>query len=96
MDRFDMATSSQSDDRKIHVVYNGNKDLTFSELFPTERLASMGITTETVSGNTLTQDQVRTALAQHFDVGINEFEDHYIEFSSNGNITVRPNTTFGN
>jgi hypothetical protein len=84
-------------DRKVHVVYNGrNEDLTFEELFPQDRYPNLGITAGTdVNANTLTQEQVRTALAQHYDVGLNEFEDHYIEFASNGNITVRPNATFG-
>jgi hypothetical protein len=83
---------------KIHVVYNGqNKDLTFPELFPQGRLQNIGIPEgQKVSANTLNQDQVRTALAQHFDVGLNEFADHFIDFTNkNGNITVRPNTEFG-
>ncbi len=82
---------------KIHVVYNGqNVDLTFAELFPQERLRGIGIPegTEAAAG-TLNQTQVRTALAQHFDVGINEFNDHHVDFAENGNITVRPNTEFG-
>jgi hypothetical protein len=82
---------------KIHVVYDGrNVDLTFAELFPTERLQSIGISegTEATAG-TLNQTQVRTALAQHFDVGVGEFNDHHVDFAENGNITVRPNTEFG-
>jgi len=91
-------------DRKIHVVYDGrNEDFSFSDLFPQDRLVNIGIAAGTdVNANTLTQENVRTALAQHYDVGLNEFEDHYIEFedhyiefAANGNITVRPNTTFG-
>jgi hypothetical protein len=89
--RYDLASN-----RKIHVVYDGrNDDLTFEELFPQDRLANIGITNADVNANNLNQEQVRTALAQHYDVGLNEFEDHFIEFAANGNITVRPNTTFG-
>jgi hypothetical protein len=82
---------------KIHVVYDGrNIDLTFAELFPTDRLRNIGIPEGTeITADTLTQAHVRTALAQHFDVGINEFNDHHIDFAKTGNITVRPNTVFG-
>jgi hypothetical protein len=82
---------------KIHVVYNGhNDDLTFEQVFPQERFAGIGIPEGTVpSTATLTSDQVKTALAQHYDVGLGEFADHYVEMNPNGNITVRPNTTFG-
>jgi hypothetical protein len=92
-----MATRYDLANRKVHVVYDGrNEDLSFEDLFPRDRYQNIGIAEGTeVNANTLTQDQVRTALAQHYDVGLNEFEDHYVEFSANGNITVRPNTTFG-
>jgi hypothetical protein len=91
MNRYDSANP------KVHVVYNGrNEDLTFAVLFPQERLQNIGIPAGMeVNAGTLNQDQVRTALAQHFDVGINEFADHHVEFATNGNITVRPNTEFG-
>jgi hypothetical protein len=90
-DRYDIANP------KIHVVYDGrNEDLTFEQLFPGDRLQSIGITEGTaINASTLNQDNVRTALAQHYDVGIDEFRDHFIEFAHNGNITVRPNTVFG-
>jgi hypothetical protein len=83
--------------RKIHVVYDGrNDDLTFDQLFPADRLQGMGIAEGTqINANTLNQENVRMALAQHYDVGLGEFQDHHIEFASNGNIVVRPETTFG-
>jgi len=82
---------------KTHVVYNGrNEDLDFETLFPQTRFANIGIPEGTVpSVNTLTSEQVKTALAQHYDVGLGEFADHFVEMNPNGNITVRPNTTFG-
>ena len=81
----------------IHVVYDGQtKDLTFDELFPADRLASIGIPDGTdVAASTVNQQQVKMALAQHFDVGLGEFEDHFVEINLNGNVTVRPNTPFG-
>ena len=92
-DRYQIATATH----QVHIVYDGRKeDLTFEQLFPVDRLQSMGIAEGTeVNANTLNQDNVRMALAQHYDVGINEFQDHHIEFQSNGNIIVRPETTFG-
>ena len=81
---------------KIHVVYRGENDMDFDTLFPPERFANIGIPAGTVPAvNTLTSEQVKSALAQHFDVGLGEFRDHYVEMNPNGNITVRPNTTFG-
>ena len=81
----------------IHVVYDGQtKDLTFEELFPEERFTAIGIPEgTTVEASTLTAQQVKMALAQHYDVGLAEFEDHFVENNPNGNITVRPNTPFG-
>lgn len=83
----------------IHVVYDGrNEDLELEAVFPQERLAAIGVPegTEITVGN-LTETQVKTALAQHFDVGIDAFQDHYVEINpKSSSITVRPNTTFGN
>lgn len=81
---------------KIHVIYNGTNDFTLEEIFPEERFANIGIPEGTVpSTSTLNSDQVKTALAQHFDVGLGEFADHFVEMNPNGNITVRPNSGFG-
>jgi len=82
---------------KVHVVYSGrNEDLEFDQVFPAERLAAIGIQEGTVvNASNITEDQVKTALAQYYDVGLGEFEDHYVEINPNGNVTVRPNATFG-
>jgi len=34
-------------------------------------------------------------LSQYYDVGVGEFDDHFVELNPNGNVTVRPNTPFG-
>jgi len=80
----------------VHVVYDGQHDLDFNELFTAERVASLGISegTEVTPAN-ITQAQVKMALAQYFDRGLNEFNDHFVEINPNGNITVRQNTVFG-
>lgn len=82
----------------VHVVYNGrNETLELETVFPQERLGAIGIPegTEVTVGN-LSENNVKTALAQHFDVGVDVFEDHYVEINpKTSNITVRPNTTFG-
>ena len=82
---------------QVHVTYNGRtEDLEFDDVFPTERRASIGIAEATdLNPNSLTTTQIKTALAQHYDVGINEFQDHYVEVAKNGNITVRQNAVFG-
>jgi len=91
MDRFENVVG------KVHVVYDGRtEDFTFEELFPQDRFTNIGIAAGTIpSAATLTADQVKMALAQHFDVGIGNFSDHFVENNPNGNITVRPNSGFG-
>jgi len=91
MNRFDNLVG------KVHVVYDGRtEDYTFEDLFPQDRFANIGIAAGTIpSSTTLTADQVKMALAQHLDVGIGEFADHFVETNPNGNITVRPNSGFG-
>jgi hypothetical protein len=82
----------------IHVMYKGRtEDLDYGTLFPQERLAAIGITEGTeISAATVTEAQVKTALAQHFDVGRDEFADHFVELNSKTNtITIRPDTPFG-
>lgn len=82
----------------VHVASYGGRsyDFTFGELFPEDRFKNIGIPEGTiVTQATLTVDNVKVALAQHFDVGLTEFRDYYVEMNPNGNITVRPNTTFG-
>lgn len=82
----------------VHVMYNGEThDLTFEDLFPADRLEQIGIPTGTeVSAENVTQAQVKTALSQHFDVGLGEFNDHFIEINpKTGNVTVRPEANLG-
>ena len=81
----------------VHVLYNGKtEDLSFEQLFPEERRLATGITREgEVTGANLTEAQVKSALSQYYDVGQAEFQDHFVEINPNGNVTVRPNTTFG-
>lgn len=81
----------------VHVLYKGRtEDLEFEQVFPVGRFQAIGIPEgTTVSASNLTEGQIKAALSQHFDVGLGEFEDHYVEINPNGNVTVRPNTTYG-
>ena len=80
----------------IHVVYNGKtEDFEFDTVFSREKLPGLGITVDNITPQQVTHDQIKLAMAQQFDVGVNEFNDFFIEINSNGNITVRPQTTFG-
>jgi hypothetical protein len=81
----------------VHVVYNGrNDDLTFDQVFTPERRVSVGIAEGTVlSSSNVTEDQMKRALSQYYDVGVGEFNDHFVELNPNGNVTVRPSTPFG-
>lgn len=93
--RYNMATGQ--DDRVVHVRYNGQShDIPFNQLFSPDRFAALGIpegSNPTAGG--LGTDTVRTALAQHFDKGLDEFSDYIVEPHENGNMTVRPKATFG-
>jgi len=82
---------------QVHVVYNGRTDdLSMEDVFPSSRFSSIGIPEGTVPAViNLNVSQVKNAVAQHYDVNLTEFEDHFVEMNPNGNITVRPNTTFG-
>ena len=80
----------------IHVMYEGTHDLGFEEVFTPERKTSIGLAEDAeITSRDLSNNQIKAALAQHFDVGVNEFDDHYVDIAPNGNITVRPSTPFG-
>lgn len=81
---------------RVHVRYDGrSEDFSLDTLFPQDRLASIGVAEGTeISFANLTQDHVKTALAQHYDVALDEFDDYAIIFHE-GDITVRPKAEFG-
>lgn len=82
---------------EVHVLFRGQqKSFLFDEVFEPDRYAAIGIPENMeVNSSTVTQEQVKMALAQKFDVGVGEFQDSFVEINPNGNITVRPDTTFG-
>lgn len=82
---------------EVYVLFRGQqKTFPFDEVFEPERYAAIGIPEDVdVNPSTVSPEQVKMALAQKFDVGVNEFQDNFVEINPNGNITVRPNTTFG-
>ena len=60
----------------------GLRILLLRRFSPQSRFANIGIAEGTVpSTATLTSDQVKMAIAQHYDVGIGEFEDHFVEMN---------------
>jgi hypothetical protein len=81
----------------IHVVYGGrNEDLEFDQVFRSDRLQTLGLSEGQIAApNNITNEQVKRALANHYDVDQSEFEAHYVENNPNGNITVRPNAKWG-
>lgn len=46
-------------------------------------------------GNHSSDQQIKQALAQHFDVPVGKFAAYVIERHENGNMTVRPEAVFG-
>jgi hypothetical protein len=65
----------------VHVRFNGRSyDLPFEDL---------------VLGESPADDDVRQALARHFDVSPETFAAYVVERHRTGNITVRPEAVFG-
>jgi hypothetical protein len=81
---------------QIYVKYNGRQDtLDFDDVFTPQRIEALGLRTP-VSPSSLNAEIVRTAIAQKYDVNVSEFADQYIEINPNGNITIRPESGWGN
>jgi len=81
----------------VHIVYEGQtQDLGLEDLIPMEDRASLGIEDDTeLHSNDLNADQIKRALANHYDKPVDEFNELIVEFHKSGDITVRPNATFG-
>lgn len=82
---------------KVHIIYDGNtEDINLEDLFPENRREQLGIAagTELIADN-VTADQIKRALVDHYDRPATEFEELIVEHHKTGNITVRPNATFG-
>ena len=80
----------------IHCTFRGSQyDYDFYEVFSSDRLTAIGIPENAeISSSSVSETNIKTALAQKFDVGIDEFRESVVEINKNGNITVRP-FTFG-
>jgi predicted unusual protein kinase regulating ubiquinone biosynthesis (AarF/ABC1/UbiB family) len=81
----------------LHVRYNGQShDIPFTDIFTEERLEGIGADpTIELNTNHLNPEQVKQAVAQHFDVAVSEFDNFQVEYHKTGNITVRPDAVFG-
>ncbi len=65
----------------VHVRYDGK-----SYDLPLEDLRVAGAAAD---------DEVRSALARHFDTSASAFARHVVERHATGNLTVRPEAVFG-
>lgn len=81
----------------VHIFYDGNTDdVELENLIPAEDRAGLGIPEDTeLNSGDLSGDQIKRALANHYDKPVEEFEELIVEFQKTGNITVRPNANFG-
>jgi len=81
----------------VHIFYDGNTDdVDLEVLIPVEDRADLGIGEDAeLKSSDLTADQIKKALANHYDKPVEEFEELIVEFHKNENITIRPNATFG-
>jgi hypothetical protein len=79
----------------IHVLYDGNnRDFDFSDVINPETAAQVGIPVGATSSN-ITEAQMKTAVARHMDISRDLLETYTVAFEKNGNVTVRPEATFG-
>ena len=81
----------------VHVIYDGNtQEIELEDLVPMEDRAGLDIAEDAeLTSGSLSSDQIKRALANHFDKPLDEFNELIVENHKNGNITVRPNATFG-
>lgn len=81
----------------VHILYEGNtEDLPLEDLIPAQDRPMLGIDDDhELEASELNGDQIRKALANHYDKPVEEFKDLVIELQKNGNLVVRPNATFG-
>ena len=69
------------EERMVHVRFEGR---------------SWGLDFDVLDVGDLSTDQdVRNALAQHFNVPASKFAPYVVDRHANGNITVRPEAVFG-
>ena len=82
---------------QVSILYDGRtEDLDLEELIPVEDRPALGIDDDhELTATELNADQVKRALANHFDKPIEEFEELTIQAHKNGNMTIRPEATFG-
>lgn len=82
---------------EVHIIYDGNtEDISLEDLIPIENRAGLGIDEGIpLTSQNITGDQIKRALANHYDKPVDEFNELVVEFHKNENITVRPNATFG-
>lgn len=82
---------------EVHILYDGNtEDIPLEDLIPAEDRPGLGIADDhELTSTELSGDQIKRALANHYDKPLDEFEELVVEFHKNGNVTVRPNATFG-
>lgn len=82
---------------EVHLIYNGRtEDIDLNDLFPNDRRTELGIEEDIeLSPDSINAEQIKKALVHHFDQPETEFNELVVEHHKNGNITVRPNATFG-
>lgn len=82
----------------VHVFYNGqSEDIPLEDLIPEGDRAGLGIAEDAeITTQNLTGDQIKRALANHYDQPLEEFNEMSVDYHKNGNATVRPQATFGN
>jgi len=81
----------------VSIFYDGQQqELELEVLIPPEDREGLGIAEDVeLDPQELTGKQIKQALANHFDKPVTEFGELVVENHKTGNITVRPNATFG-
>ena len=81
----------------IHIHYDGNsEDIELNDLIRDDDREQLGIAAGVaLDPQNLTGDQMKRAVAYHYDKPVDEFNELSVEFHKNGNVTIRPQATFG-
>jgi len=89
--------SALTANQTVHVRFNGTShDIPFEDFFRSDRLERAGVNSDGVASLSDVKDsQLKQLLAQHFDRDVNDFNGYLIEHEANGNLTIRPEATFG-
>jgi len=82
---------------QVHILYNGNtEDINLEDLIPVADRPGLGLDdNHELTASELNGDQIKRALANHYDKPLEEFNELQVDIHKSGDITIRPDAVFG-